>query len=273
MCTGRCVQFHAHQAHSKGSDSRLQAGQAGNQAEEPTVRLDSNPIVYGPNHIGLESFGCNVQWMFSRWAMQSRYIQIQMQCFSWDLVWACRYFFYVLISFQFLLVWLIPFAHGVMRCGKGLGQLNDTVLSPSRTVLFRGPTDFPFNGWTKNEETWCFRRFDVMCDAGCSTELSWIIIILAFELGWQAVKRKIVREMYEQHPDYAGSTLDKLDPREKNARKNVQACLPNTVTFHASGIWKSLPTMSEFLEDSFCVNKKPCIYIYIYILKLYKYDI
>lgn len=58
MCTGRCVQFHAHQAHSKGSDPRLQAGQAGNQAEEPTVRLDSNPIVYGLNHIGLENFGC-----------------------------------------------------------------------------------------------------------------------------------------------------------------------------------------------------------------------
>jgi len=38
---------------------------------------------------------------------------------------------------------------------------------------------------------------------------------LAFELGWQAVKRKIVREMYEQHPDYACSTLDKMDPREK----------------------------------------------------------
>lgn len=106
-----------------------------------------------------------------------------------------------------------------MRCGKGLGQLNDTVLSPSLTILFRGPTDFPFNGWTKNEEFWCFRRFDVMCDAGRSTELSWIIIldtsILAFELGWQAVKRKIVREMYEQHPDYAGSTPDKMDPREK----------------------------------------------------------
>lgn len=165
-----------------------------------------------------------------------------------------------------------------MRCGKGLGQLNDTVLSPSQTILIRGPTDFPFNGWTKNEEIWCFRRFDVMCDAGCSTELSWIIIldtsILAFELGWQAVKRKIVREMYEQHPDYAGSTPDKMDPREKlSGRMFKLVCQMKLLSMQVEFESLCQPCQS-FLKIVFVwIRSRVYIYIYIMILHIYRYDI
>lgn len=54
-------------------------------------------------------------------------------------------------------------------------------------------------------------------------------------------------------------------PTGKNARKNVQACLPNAVTFHASGIWKSLPTMSEiYIYIQICFLFCVCTIILIY---------
>ena len=173
-----------------------------------------------------------------------------------------------------------------MRWGKGLGQLNDTVLSHAFTIpnhFVPRPDRFSFQRMNKKwgnlmfQTVWChvwrwsFHRIIMNYH-------SWYFHFAFW--AWMAGSETKNRAGNV----WTTSRLCRLTswqngPTGKNARKNVQACLPNAVTFRASGIWKSLPIMSEFLEDRFCVNKKPhpriCIYIYTlwYYIYIYRYNI